>query len=281
MSASDRPLPTKDPNAGSASSSMPAASPAKFRLQKVLLIVVPVALIAAAVVAVAGFVDVDRLFADLTRPPLAPVQGRVLFKGQPLRGAEIMTKPSGRGLAATGWTDAEGKFSLKTDIRGNYADGATVGTHQVTVASYQPVSGPGSPPLLSPPAYASMSTTPLTIAVQSGAAANTVEFVLEGDAPPLPVRPALGKGGGKKKAKSKNSQQSPPSGSQDSAQPATQDSARPGSQSNPEPGASPETKQEPQPTTDPKPEEEASPPPTSEGQAPVDSTSQEPPSLLF
>lgn len=174
------------------------SGPAKFRLRNVLMIVVPVAVLAAMVVAVSGFVD-DALLGDLTRPALVPAKGQVTYQGQPLLNAQIGTQPTGRGMSALGWTDDEGKFTLKTDIRGKYVDGATVGEHRVTVMAYGTSGGPSAPPLLTPEQYASAGTSPLRITVKRNPDENEFKFVLEGDAPSRPTRPAKNKQGAPKK----------------------------------------------------------------------------------
>lgn len=170
------------------------------------MVVVPVALLAFVVVAVAGMVDVDRLWSDLTRPPLAPATGQVLFKGEPLRNGQLMTQPAaGRGLPASGWTDDEGRFALKTDIRGNYVEGATVGEHRVMVTAYStiPLGGPGAPPALTPPQYASAGTSPLRITIDGDPAKNQFQLILEGEPSSQPQGARAGKGTGKKKNSTK------------------------------------------------------------------------------
>lgn len=179
----------------------PGTGRAKFRLRKVLMVVVPVAVLAAVVVAVAGIIDVDVLLSDLTRPALAPAGGQVLFRGQPLLNGQIMTQPmAGRGLSAIGWTDDEGKFTLKTDIRGNYVDGATVGQHRVAVSARENISMPGGPPLLTPEQYASAGTSPLQITVGRNPDENQFKLILEGEPPSQPKRSTKAKA--KAKAKS-------------------------------------------------------------------------------
>jgi hypothetical protein len=71
-------------------------------------------------------------------PSMAPVTGRVTFNGKPVGEASITFAPLPKsegdkepGKAATGFTDAEGKYALSTYR--NY-DGALVGKHQVIVA---------------------------------------------------------------------------------------------------------------------------------------------------
>jgi hypothetical protein len=175
--------------------SKPADAPPKLRWRTVLTIVVPVALLAAAALAFIRFGDTDALLNDLTRPALAPAKGNVMYKGQPLGNAQVMTEPTAeRGLPAMGWTDDEGNFSLKTDIKGTFVEGITVGEHRVTVTARERISVPGGPPLVTPEQYASMKNSPLSIKVGSNPAENQFKFVLEGDPPSRPGRGKAGDG---------------------------------------------------------------------------------------
>jgi hypothetical protein len=69
-------------------------------------------------------------------PRLAPVKGRVVFNGQPVKEAAITFSPAGAekqleaGKPATGFTEADGTFVLSTFSK---EDGALVGTHSVNV----------------------------------------------------------------------------------------------------------------------------------------------------
>jgi hypothetical protein len=67
--ASESSLPSP-PNAGRAGS--------KLRWKLVLLVIMPVIIVALAILAFTAFGDLDRLLADLTRPAMAPAGGRVL-----------------------------------------------------------------------------------------------------------------------------------------------------------------------------------------------------------
>jgi hypothetical protein len=69
-------------------------------------------------------------------PTMAPVKGRVLFNGQPVKEAGVTFSPVGAagqketGKPGTGFTDENGNFDLSTFK--NY-DGAIVGPHAVHV----------------------------------------------------------------------------------------------------------------------------------------------------
>lgn len=63
-----------------------------------------------------------------------PVSGVVLLDGQPVEGASVTFLSDVGNRAATGKTDASGKFSLKTVVGEQLIDGAVVGAHKVTVA---------------------------------------------------------------------------------------------------------------------------------------------------
>ena len=69
-------------------------------------------------------------------PKMAPVKGRVIFNGQPVKEAAVTFSPAAAGnqldtgKPATGFTDADGNFALSTFSE---YDGAIVGTHTVNV----------------------------------------------------------------------------------------------------------------------------------------------------
>ena len=71
----------------------------------------------------------DRWTKD--RKPTFPVAGAVTYKGEVVEGAVITFRSAAHSIAATGRTDKEGKFTLKTYEDG---DGAIEGDHKVTVA---------------------------------------------------------------------------------------------------------------------------------------------------
>jgi hypothetical protein len=67
---------------------------------------------------------------------VAPVKGRVVFNGQPVKEAALTFSPTSAenqldaGTPATGFTDQQGYFELSTFTKN---DGALVGTHSVNV----------------------------------------------------------------------------------------------------------------------------------------------------
>jgi hypothetical protein len=69
---------------------------------------------------------------------MAPAKGRVVFKGQPVKAAQVAFSPVPKvegdkepGKPATGFTNAEGEFVLSTF---KPYDGALLGQHRVLVA---------------------------------------------------------------------------------------------------------------------------------------------------
>src|SRR5262245_32383200 len=68
---------------------------------------------------------------------MAPVKGKVMFNGKPVKEAQVTFAPAGAadqketGKPATGFTDENGDFELSTFK--NY-DGAIVGSHNVRVS---------------------------------------------------------------------------------------------------------------------------------------------------
>lgn len=63
-------------------------------------------------------------------PQMAPVSGVVLMNEQPVAGAAVLFMPDESGPAASGTTDAQGKFHLTTS---RPSDGAVIGSYRVTV----------------------------------------------------------------------------------------------------------------------------------------------------
>jgi hypothetical protein len=87
-----------------------------------------------------GFIAValaTGLAAGCGGPTLAPVKGRVLFNGRPVKDAAVTFNPVGAegkleaGKPGTGFTDENGEFVLSTFK--NY-DGGLVGHHTVQVS---------------------------------------------------------------------------------------------------------------------------------------------------
>ncbi|MBM4000472.1 MAG: hypothetical protein FJ297_13200 [Planctomycetes bacterium] len=171
-----------------------------FRLARVLLLVVPlVVLVVGGYAFLTVFGGMERI-AAWTRPPHVPVKGRVSWNGKPVKGAQVMTRPSKSNLRGSiGATDADGAFELLLDVGGRYEDGAYVGDHAVTVALYGPHPPATPPPLLSPAEYAGFDTTPLHFEVSRDAEKNKWKIAIEGEAPPPPAPlagPGPGTGGG-------------------------------------------------------------------------------------
>lgn len=71
-------------------------------------------------------------------PKMAPVEGRVMWKGKPIKEASVTFNPVPKddkdrepGKPATGFTDEDGRFVLSTY---RPRDGALVGPHDVVIA---------------------------------------------------------------------------------------------------------------------------------------------------
>lgn len=64
--------------------------------------------------------------------------GKVTYRGQPVPGATVGFTPLGQGRAASGLTDARGRFELTTQRPG---DGVMPGKYQVAVAKVDAGSG--------------------------------------------------------------------------------------------------------------------------------------------
>lgn len=79
-------------------------------------------------------------------PDLYPVTGKVTYRDQAVRGAQVMfmaaEASSGKTPAAHGETDAEGRFTLMTFHSG---DGATAGQYKVLITKGEEVPDPKQP----------------------------------------------------------------------------------------------------------------------------------------
>lgn len=120
-------------------------------------------------------------------PPLGIVAGRVTLDEMPVEGASVMFLPNDGGRPASGLTDAQGNYQLRT-YEPN--DGALVGKHRVTVIKQQTTgipttAGGGAGPAppggikhrwLTPQRYARAETSGLTAEVKSDV--NHFEFDL-------------------------------------------------------------------------------------------------------
>jgi len=76
-----------------------------------------------------------------SRPRRVPVSGLVHYKGQPVADATVLFEPVGSTPAATGKTDASGRYQLTTF---DANDGAVPGEYKVMVRKVQVI--PGSKP---------------------------------------------------------------------------------------------------------------------------------------
>jgi hypothetical protein len=87
------------------------------------------------------FALVLSLSCGSSSPPLAPVQGRVFYRGKPLTGGTIVFTPDpqrgGHGPQAWAEINAEGRYHLYTAGQ----KGATPGWHCVTIAPCKNDSG--------------------------------------------------------------------------------------------------------------------------------------------
>ena len=83
-------------------------------------------------------------------PQTVNVKGVVLYNGQPVEGADVIFTPTA-GRPASGRTNAQGEFTLKTFEEG---DGALPGEHVVTVGKVESAARTGGDPGRDPPSTA-------------------------------------------------------------------------------------------------------------------------------
>jgi hypothetical protein len=159
-----------------------AARPATFRIDRVLRVIFPIAIAALAGAIAWGYFDVSGRISQWLLPPLVPVTGQVYLNGEPLAGGQIFAQAVGRkGCNALGKTDADGRFALRTDVRGDFWPGVYVGEHRVVIIKPDPdvPSGPFKPPVITPADCSSLETTPLRLRAERDPARNHFEFRLE------------------------------------------------------------------------------------------------------
>lgn len=194
---------TSSPSASSTSSSSTAPSAAPkpgFRLGRVLMVVVPLAVLVLGGFYMFTYGDGVKWITGLFTPSMVKVTGQVFQGGEPLPGAQVRTKPVREGLkGSVGYCDAEGKFTLQTDIEGDFVEGAYAGEHIVTVQKAQMgMATASAPPMLTAAKYGSFKETPLHINIDASKPENHFELKLEGaaikaDQPPTPA-PAQSQG---------------------------------------------------------------------------------------
>ncbi|MCA9126674.1 MAG: carboxypeptidase regulatory-like domain-containing protein [Planctomycetales bacterium] len=63
-----------------------------------------------------------------------PVTGTVLVDGEPMEGVMVVFNPGDGGRAASGRTDAQGVYTLTTEVNG---DGALPGSYQISVSKHE------------------------------------------------------------------------------------------------------------------------------------------------
>ena len=108
------------------------------------------------------------------RMPVAEVEGKVLYQGEPLEFGSVIFQPE-QGPLAKGQIGPDGAFELSTYGDG---DGAVIGTHKVRIACFEsmapdapePDPSKGEPTLgasLIPRRYTNLATSPLEIEVKA------------------------------------------------------------------------------------------------------------------
>lgn len=103
-------------------------------------------------------------------PQLAPVKGKVTYKGKPLPFGSVILQPAA-GQPAIGAIQSDGTFQVQTPGHG---DGAPVGVNRIQIICYEKIE-PKTPggeigmgKSLIPQKYTSYTTSGLTIDVQPG-----------------------------------------------------------------------------------------------------------------
>jgi len=158
---------------------------AKFRVKRTVVLVWGLVCVTGLVVAGTYF-DVGSQISRLTGPRLVAVTGQITYHGKPVTSGFVQTEyANAKRGGAIGTLDAEGRFSLQTDINGTYHPGAYVGHHKLVVMA---TSSRGVQVIRHVPAiYTASATTPLVIDVTSDPQRNDFHFTLEGDLDSAPA----------------------------------------------------------------------------------------------
>jgi len=111
------------------------------------------------------------------------VSGRVTLDGQPLANGVVSYTPTKAGSSAYGTIGPDGRYRLQTGAE----TGIDPGEYKVTIASNATpeqaaamgfkIGREGIMPLLTPPRYGDVATTPLSAAVKSGS--QEIDFAIE------------------------------------------------------------------------------------------------------
>lgn len=111
-------------------------------------------------------------------PETSSVQGTVILNGQPLPEGVVKFHPATSDAnPASGMIQSDGTFRLSTYER---HDGATIGTHKVTVVVNPRLDGSTpDPPFQIPSTYQRVETTPLEVQV-TGDGTNEVKLEIKG-----------------------------------------------------------------------------------------------------
>lgn len=115
----------------------------------------------------------------------ASVSGKVTLDGKPLATGVVNFTPAATGASAYANIGADGRYALQTGAEA----GLEPGSYKVTVAANATpeqaaamgikIGREGIMPLLTPPRYADVSTTPLVVDVKAGR--QEIELALEAD----------------------------------------------------------------------------------------------------
>ena len=130
-----------------------------------------------------------------TGPTVEPVSGTVFLDGAPVSGATVVLTPTAGGLAATGLSGADGRFTVATVTAGKSWPGAAQGEYSVTATKVEAAAGavvdpndpkydplasvnPGSgPKYVIPKDYGEQGTSGLTATITKGK--NDLKFELD------------------------------------------------------------------------------------------------------
>ena len=124
----------------------------------------------------AGFVLFSMVLVCLAgcgkKENVVSVSGTVLLDGKPLEGATVTFHPVKSGAVGHGKTDASGRFTIMTGSLQGVKPGEYIVTVQKTgeIPKGDPLAPEAPPPMLTPPQYANVKTSPLKYTAPGGPA---------------------------------------------------------------------------------------------------------------
>ena len=161
---------------------MGTSSSSGFNFGRVLVIVIPIAAIAAAIVGYTYMTGAGG--GGLGGISVVDVKYKLMFRDKPLADALVMAYSQDRpGVVGLGTSDKDGVVTLETDNgEGQMLSGLVAGKHKLTVRGAMPSAMGGPTRVYTPATYDDPSKTTLSVEVKAGSSGGEpVTLVIEDD----------------------------------------------------------------------------------------------------